>query len=130
MYKCVLTCVCVRHTRMTRPIPMIYEWSMSQFLCMVYERFEQPTQRTCNFTSPSKWRTFDPKRSTDVNQNAELGNVNSTDVWTILSNVSKSGLRSPKRSQCESTFSHHNVTAPSVGFANPICLLLLILFVY
>ena len=46
----------------------------------------------------------------DVNQNSELGNVNSTDVWTILSNVSKSELynvRSPKRSQCESTFKEY-----------------------
>ena len=39
----------------------------------------------------------------DVSQNSELGNVNSTDVWTIFPNVSKSGLCSPKRSQCEST---------------------------
>ena len=39
----------------------------------------------------------------DVNQNSELRNVNSTDVRTIFPNVSKSVLRSPKRSQCEFT---------------------------
>ena len=60
-------------------------------------------ERPLMLASISKSSQTVGKRSTpnvpDVNQNSKLGNVNSTDVWTIFPNVSKSRLRSPKRSQ-------------------------------